>query len=229
MDKARQSATIAQLKSVFGVQIPPTTDDMVIRRLFTIAARDQYSKINPQVAEMLESIGAKVPRVHKDMVSCHGVLYQPQAKQCQACGLNKSCQVEAANLGLTRITLSPRLLGSRQVRSPVILATFEETRPVAASYDEAEIVSYLEDSFTLFKRKDEFFYGLNAETAEKQQQLLFGLGSQTLPLRLRFCSPSEEMKSKLVLKGKGWYPPEGMATPEVIELIDQHSTEAVHA
>ena len=83
LEQARVSATIAQLKAVFGVQIPPNADDMLIRRLFTIAARDQHTKINQQVAEMLEIVGAKVPRLHDNMIACYGVLYTAYDRRCQ--------------------------------------------------------------------------------------------------------------------------------------------------
>lgn len=223
LDKARQSATIAQLKAVFGVQIPPTADDMLVRRLFTIAARDQHTKINQQVAEMLEVIGAKVPRLHKDMISCYGVLYTAHDRRCQSCGLKKSCYVEASNLGLTKITLSPRLLGSRQQRSPVILPVIDgEETPGAASYDEAEILSYLDEYFTKFKRGDTIYYGHATEDADRQV-LLFCLGTQTSPLVIRFCSPSESLKKKLVAKGKSWFAPDNTPTSAITALLDQHA------
>lgn len=223
LEKARQSATIAQLKAVFGVQIPPTADDMLIRRLFTIAARDQHTKINQQVAEMLEMVGAKVPRLHKDMISCYGVLYTAYDRRCQSCGLKKSCFVEASNLGLTKITLSPRLLGSRQQRSPVILPIIEgEETPGAASYDEAEILSYLDEYFTKFKRGDTIYYGHATEDADRQV-LLFCLGTQTSPLVVRFCSPSESLKKKLVAKGKSWFAPDNTPTSAITALLDQHA------
>jgi len=228
LEKARQSATIAQLKAVFGVQIPPTADDMLIRRLFTIAARDQHLKLNQQVAEMLETIGAKVPRLHKDMISCYGVLYKAYDRRCQSCGLKKSCHVEAANLGLTKITLSPRLLGSRQVRSPVALPIVDgEDTPGAASYDEAEILSYLDEYFTKFKRGDSIYYGHNTEDADRQV-LLFCLGSQTTPLMIRFCSPNESLKKKLVVKGKSWFVQAGTPTATVTALLDQHAKDMLN-
>ena len=228
LEKARQSATIAQLKAVFGVQIPPTADDMLVRRLFTIAARDQHTKLNQQVAEMLESIGAKVPRLHKDMISCYGVLYTAYDRRCQSCGLKKSCYVEAANLGLTKITLSPRLLGARQVRSPVVLPIVEgEETPGAASYDEAEILSYLDEYFSRFKRGDSIYYGHRTEDADRQV-LLFCLGSQTTPLVIRFCSPSESLKKKLASKGKSWFVPDNAPTATVTGLLDQHAKDSLN-
>jgi len=228
LEKARVSATIAQLKAVFGVQIPPTADDMLIRRLFTIAARDQHVKINQQVAEMLETVGAKVPRLHKDMISCYGVLYTAYDRRCQSCGLKKSCFVEASNLGLTKITLSPRLLGSRQQRSPVILPIMEgEETPGAASYDEAEILSYLDEYFTKFKRGDSIYYGHNTEDADRQV-LLFCLGTQTTPLLVRFCSPSESLKKKLVAKGKSWFAPDNTPTSAITALLDQHAKDTLN-
>jgi hypothetical protein len=213
---------------VFGVQIPPTADEMLIRRLFTIAARDQHPKVNQQVAEMLEFVGAKVPRLHKEMIACYGVLYTANDRRCQSCGLKKSCYVEASNLGLNKLTLSPRLLGSRQQRSPVILPTFEgEEPPCAASYDEAEILSYLDEYHTRFKRGDSIYYGHNTEDADRQV-LLFCLGVRTSPLSLRFCSPSEGLKKKLVARGKSWFAPDNSPTSVITALIDQHAKDTLN-
>ena len=228
LEKARQSATIAQLKAVFGVQIPPSADDMLVRRLFTVAARDQNTKLNQQVAEMLEIIGAKVPRLHKDMIGCYGVLCVAHDRRCQSCGLKKSCFVEASNLGLTKVTLSPRLLGSRQQRSPVILPVFDgEETSGAASYDEAEILSYLDDSFTKFKRGDSIYYGFDTEGTDREV-LLFCLGNQLSPLIIRFCSPGEGLKKKLVVKGKSWFAPDNTLTTALTALLDQHAKDTLN-
>jgi hypothetical protein len=223
---AQRNAVLAQLKAVFGVQIPPIADTMLIRRLFTIAARDQHTKLNAQVVEMLEFIGAKVPRVHKDMLSCYGVLYLAHDRRCESCGLKRSCFVEASNLGLTKITLSPRLLGSRQTRSPVILPTMVGEKTVTGSFDEEDILNYLAEYFVQFKRREEIYYGHEADTAGRQV-LLFCLGTQVTPLSLRFCSPSDELKKKLVPTAKCWYPPQEATTQEVTALIDQHAKEAL--
>lgn len=222
--KERQSAITAQLKVVFGVQIPPTSDSMLVRRLFTIAAREQYTKINAQVAEMLEAVGAKVPRLHKDMVQCYGVLYLESDRRCQSCGLKKSCYTEAANLGLTTITLSPRLLGARQTRQPVILPSMEGDAPVSSTYDEDEIISYLDENFVKFGRGADIYYGYDVEAADRQV-LLFCLGSQMSPLRLRFCAPSDALKKKLMPKAKCWYPADDASTSEITALIEQHAEE----
>ncbi len=225
-ERARWNATIAQLKLVFGVQIPPASDEMTIRRLFTIAARIQNSKVNEQVAEMLEAIGAKIPRLHKDLMSCYGVLYSETVRQCQCCGLKKSCYVEAANLGLNRITLSPLLLGARQTRTPVVLARTEDGDDVGVTFDEAEVLMYLEQYFARFRRGDDIYYGHNGEVAERQI-MLFCLGAQTRPLLLKFCNPSNELKNLLQLRNKCYYPPDNATTQQVQELIERHAKEAL--
>jgi hypothetical protein len=227
LERARENAILQQLKTVFGVQIPPTADTMLVRRLFTIAARDQYQKINSQVAEMLEAIGAKVPRVHKDMIGCYGVLYTAWHRACQSCGLKRSCAVEAANLGLHKITLSPQLLGSRQTRSPVVLPEMGEPALGAADYNEAEVLSYLDEFFTRFKRGDSVYYGDGTE-AQERQVLLFCLGTQTSPLVIRFCSPSEKLKKKLVMRGKGFFAPDNASTQTVTALLDEHAKDILN-
>jgi hypothetical protein len=227
-DTARRDAIVAQLKAVFMVQVPPNLDEMAVRRLFTIAARDQFEKVNSQVSEMLEAIGAKVPRIQQDsMLSCYGVLYQPNVRQCVSCGLKRACYVEASNLGLNTIALSPKLLGARQIRTPVVLPTIEGEELDGGSYEEAEVVSHLREYYVQFKRGQEYFFGHNAETTAGRPVLLFCVGTQFTPLQLRFCNPSETLKRSLVMRAKCWYAPNSISTADLILLIEQHAKEAL--
>jgi hypothetical protein len=224
-DTARYNAILAQLKEVFGLQIPPVADEMLIRRLLTLAARDQYTKVNEQVAEMLEEVGAKIPRIHGDMLSCYGILFQKNHRICNACGLRHSCATEAANVGLTKITISPKLLGARQIRVPAVLPTLEGDEPVmpATDSDDGEIITYLEETFRRTVWKGEVWFSLH-ETETKDRRFIFCIGEQTIPLRLRFCNPSEELKKGLVDGGAGrWFVSEKLSVREVTALIDQHA------
>jgi hypothetical protein len=112
-DNAQYNQALSALENAFGVQTPRHFDVMVIRRLFTIAARDQYDKVvaDPTLRVQLQTIGAKVPEMRGPMLTCYGVLYQKGHRTCEACQLNTACMTEAKNFGLGEIILGPDLLG----------------------------------------------------------------------------------------------------------------------
>lgn len=227
-DQARRNAVIAQLKEVFGLQIPPIADEILIRRLFTLAARDQYTKVNTQVAEMLDEIGAKIPVSHGHELSCYGVLYQKNNRICNSCGLRFSCATEAANVGLAKITISPKLLGARQIRVPAIFPTIDDGTPsdvIAANPRDAEIISYLEETFrkTIFKGET-WFSARESDT--KDRRFLLSIGKHQIPLKVRFCHPSDTLKEKLEgASHNTWFAPDDLNAKDVIALIDQHAKE----
>lgn len=223
---ARENAIIAQLKQVFGLQIPPDMDDMVVRRLLTMAARDQFEKVkdNPQLCEMLTEIGAKVPRsIGNDKLACYGVLYQKNCRQCNTCDLRHSCAVEAANLGLTKMTISPKLLGVKQLRIPAFLPRDSAEVKQISTHDEAEIISHLDETFQRAERSGLTYYYHHVGNDRKRRYLF--CVERTAPLRLRFCSPSEALKKRLVGKQKTWIAREDASLSEIIALIEQHGKE----
>lgn len=222
---ARRNAIIAQLKQVFGLQIPTDIDDMVVRRMLTMAARDQFDKLNPQVNEMLEEVGAKVPRlVNENKLACYGVLYQKNCRPCNMCDLRNSCAVEAANIGLTKMVQSPRLLGTRQPRIPAFLPkTPEQAATPISSSDEAEIISHLDETFQRGVRDGQPCY-YHYVGDEKKRRFIFVV-ERTSPLRLRFCNPSDALKKQLVGKQKTWFPRDDASLSEIIALIEQHGKE----
>jgi hypothetical protein len=228
-DKSRYNAVLAQLKEIFGLQIPPSADDMLVRRLLTLAARDQYTKVNEQVGELLEEVGAKIPKSHGDTLSCYGVLYQKNHRICNACGLRHSCATEASNVGLTKIMVSPKLLGARSIRVPAVLPMMEGETMTALgdNTDDAEVLSYLEETFRRTVWKGEVWFS-PLESEPKDRQFIFCLGEHAVPLKLRFCNPSDELKKSLVDGGKGgWYAPENNGVREVILLIEQHAKDCI--
>jgi len=223
--EARESAIIAQLKEVFALQIPPDIDPMVVRRMLTMAARDQYEKLNPQINEMLTEIGAKVPRsLGNDKLACYGILYQKNCRQCNTCDLRHSCAVEAANLGLTKMTFSPKLLGTRQIRVPAFLprAAGEITTQISSA-DEAEIISHLDETFQRAERNNQTFYYHHIGN-DRKRRYLFCIERKS-PLKLRFCGPSDALKKRLVGKQKTWCAREEASLSEIIGLIEQHGKE----
>lgn len=227
--EARRNATISQLKEVFGLQIPPDIDDMVVRRMLTMAARDQYDKVanNAQLCEMLTDVGAKVPRSlggADKKLACYGVLYQKNCRHCNICDLRHSCAVEAANMGLSKMALSQKLLGVRQIRIPAFLPrTDSEVSAQIASADEAEIISHLDETYKKALRNGQTYYFHNVGN-DQERRYLFCIERES-PLKLRFCNPSAELKKRLVGKQKTWCVREGAALSEVIALIEQHGKE----
>lgn len=222
---ARRSAMIAQLKQVFGLQIPSDIDDVVVRRMLTMAARDQFDKLNEQVNEMLAEVGAKVPRLVNDgKLACYGVLYQKNCRPCNMCDLRHSCAVEAANMGLTKMVQSVRLLGSKQPRIPAFLPrTIAQAATPISSTDEAEIISHLDETFQRGERNRQPCY-YHYVGDQKKRRIIFVI-ERTAPLQLRFCNPSEPLRKKLAGKQKTWFPHEGASVAEIFGLIEQHSQE----
>lgn len=231
IERTRINAALAQLKLVFGLQIPPNTGDMVIKRLLTLAARDQYSKVNAEVAELLRIVGAAVPKLNTgNLLRCYGVLFSPTDRLCSSCGLRETCSVEAANTGLGTVTLSPRLLGARQVRIPVALPTFSTNAPTSVSTDDEEILSYLDENLERVNRRGTVCYTFR-ETDEFGKRLLFSLPPAKGALVIRVCNPSDDLKTKLEenvagRNNKVWLIPSGLKVPAVLALIDQHMKEA---
>lgn len=222
---ARENAIVAQLKQVFGLQIPPDIDRMVIRRMLTMAARDQFDKLNTQINEMLTAVGAKVPRsIGADKLACYGVLYQKNCRHCNTCDLRHSCAVEAANLGLTKMTFSPKLLGARQQRIPAFLPRISsEVSTVISSADEAEIISHLDETFQRAERNGQTFYYHHIGNDRKRRYLF--CVERTAPLKLRFCNPSADLKKRLDGKQKTWCAREEATLVEIVALIEQHGKE----
>jgi hypothetical protein len=223
--EARENAIIAQLKEVFGLQIPPDIDGMVIRRMLTMAARDQFEKLNPQINEMLTEIGGKVPRsLGNDKIACYGVLYQKNCRQCNTCDLRHSCAVEAASLGLTKMTFSAKLLGARQIRVPAFLPRVAgEINAQINSADEAEIISHLNETFKKAERNNQTYYYHHVGN-DRNRRYLFCIERKS-PLKLRFCRPSDILKARLVGKQKTWCARDDASLSEIIALIEQHGKE----
>jgi len=227
--EARRSATIAQLKEVFCLQIPPDMDDKVVRRMLTMAARDQFDKVTPQLSEMLAEVGAKVPRsIGNNKLACYGVLHQRNCRMCNTCDLRHSCAVEAANIGLTNMAISPALLGSKQTRTPVLLPRMaNEVAHQITSADEAEVISHLDETFQQAVREGLTYY-YHHIGPNKRRRYLFCVES-AFPLLLRFCNPSDDLKKKLEGKQKTWVASAATALPALIALIEQHGKETFEA
>ena len=225
---ARRSAMLSQIKEALGLHIPPDLDDCIVRRMLTMAARDQYENLTPQLLDMLTEVGAKVPRViGGGKLSCYGVLYQKNCRQCNICGLRQSCSVEAASMGLTKLTISPTLLRANQTRTPAFFPhQVEDVTDFEInlnSNDESVIIQHLKETYQERTEKGLTYYFHHTGDGVKRRDL-FCLEKES-PIKIRFCAPGEDLESKLVEEDKQFYPKSDASLAEIISLIEQHGKE----
>jgi len=210
------SVTLKKLEDVFGLHIPPATEPIVVKRLLTIAARDQYSKVTPEVGAMLKKVGAKAPtHISSNMLSCFGILYQKGNRVCSSCNLAKSCAVEAATVGLGEISISPKLLGQKLTRIPAIIAGRVNAAPPFSDDREEEIWNWITENMN--------------QNDDGQSTFSFspkGIGKAAItvesPFRVRFHRPGERLQTKLDQEGQAFYLPEEVPTAESIQLLEVH-------
>lgn len=223
--KARQSAAVQQLSAVYGVFVPPGMDPVTISRLFTIAARDQFEKITPQLSELLALVGAMVPtRRDSTSLECFGVLFSQTDRRCAPCDLRDACALKAANFGLGKMTLSPKLLASRSTRYPVASTT--PSTALAELPQSQDILEYLGTGHKRAEVNEKVFYFHQdaAASDRRNRRPVFCLES-VQPLRIRFCNPSKSMTEVLTGETRAWYPPENIDNDALIALMDRHSSE----
>jgi hypothetical protein len=221
----RRNAAIAQLEQIFNLQIPKSIDEIVVRRLLTICARDQYDKIetDPGIKTLLLEVGAKVPEMQGDVLNCKGVAYQKNNRICNSCGYRVACALESANYGLGKITITPRLLGSKLTRVPAILPNDPDAEEVPASDEGAEIVAYLDENFRKMSDKGQTYY-THKEKLDKAKRL-FRVDNNGADFRIQFCAPGDVLKKKLRFEQKSYFSLPSLSVGEVIALIDQHAKE----
>jgi hypothetical protein len=248
-EDAKYNRSLTILEQVYGVQVPRSTDRVVVARLFTICARDQLEKFSPEIEKNLSSVGAKAPVVDEgSRLSCFGVLYQKNHRICQACGLRAACSTEALNHGLGEITLSPRLLGSRNTRIPTLTdnpqssmsnndqpenSTQSET---PATPSDAAPASGQREPFTNTERDEvllnhlkehykQIKFGVDVYYTHKdgKNTCVFYVGKEGDKFDLRFCKPNEELKASLVRQVRSFYLPADLSAEDSIKLIEKHA------
>jgi hypothetical protein len=222
----RRNAAIAQLEQIFNLQIPKSIDEIVVRRLLTICARDQYDKIeaDPGIKALLLEVGAKVPEMQGDVLNCKGVAYQKNNRICNSCGYRVACAAECANYGLGKVTISPRLMGAKLTRVPAILPNDPDAEETPAPSDEeAEIASYFDENFRRMASKGQTYYGHKENTGQTKR--LFRVDNNGANFRIQFCGPSDNLKKKLRFEQKCYFTPPSLSIGEVIALIDTHAKE----
>ena len=137
-----------------------------------------------------------------------------------------ACATEAANFGLGKITISPRLLGSKLTRVPAILPNDPDAEEAPAPSDEeAEIVAYLDENFRKFQYKGQSYYGHKDKLGENTSRRLFRVDTNGAEFRIQFCSPSEGLRKELRYEQKSYFSPPGLSVADMISLIDVHAKE----
>jgi hypothetical protein len=224
-EEIKYDGAVTTLATIFGLQVAKASSPLVVRRMLTLAAHDQADKVTAEVADLLETIGAKVPKyVNKDL-SCFGILYQAADNACMSCGIKESCAVQAANVGLGEITISPKLLGAKVARTPYVVASPpKDAAPVVANVRDMEIIDYLYGTFHRHTYQGELY--LQPTTASDKQKFLVCIGRTQIPLRVRLCNPSPILKKALVQEGKNFYIPDQMGSVDAIDLIQEHAKNA---
>lgn len=223
----RRNAAISQLEQVFNLQIPRSIDPIIVSRLLTICARDQFDKVkdNAQIQELLVELGAKVPKAYGGVLNCRGVLFSKNNRICNSCGFRGPCATESANFGLGKITLDPKLLGAKNTRIPAIIPNSGQQEDVPApSTDEMEIINYLDENFLKAPNKGKVYY-THREKISSVVKYLFRVSTDGSDFKLHFCNPSDLLKAKLRYEQKSYFAPPGLSVSEVIALIDMHARE----
>jgi len=221
---------LASLSEAFGVQVPRSLSKIVARRAMLLAARRNYDKLetSPELRECLVKVGLKVPSYNGLSLDCFGVLHDATDKTCRLCGQREACRVESATLGLDAVVLHPSVLGVKQIRIPTLIVNEQPQLPVANDRNDG-ILSYLNETFARsIINQDTYFRHRESFGAQRPPQIFCVMTSQPSEhIRLRFCNPSEELKSLLDKRRNGWYLPDTASVEEGIELIERHSSEVI--
>lgn len=184
------TAAIIALCDVFSVDVPDTMRSpsapevfrLATRRLFTLAARAHPELVTPDVASLMNVVGARVPeQLQQDTLSCYGVLYEEHNAFCGACSLCAPCAHEASQVGLDgKLVVSQKLLGAAGSRRiPILLprnatAAKVEAEPTAANVD---VVADPDSStevgiYAVSERDEEIFRYLNSHFRRARHGLL---------------------------------------------------------
>jgi hypothetical protein len=221
-----------RLCEIFNLQVPSSIDSTIKRRLFTIAARDNNDKVTDEVAQLLQTVGAYVPKQYGDTQSCFGILWESNHRICSVCCVEQTCATKAKNIGLDTIKLSPRLLGTKLTKMPIILPKVEPSPTgivdpatsltVHAKSDrDEELLNFLNESLRPVLHRDEIYYRL-LDAPNGQSVFAFCVGAPERMMSLRFVNPLPELQKRLRKEERSWVLPEELLVKESIVLINEH-------
>jgi len=150
--------------------------------------------------------------------------------------MQMTCMAAAKNLGLDSIKISPRLLGTKLARTPMILSTVEPSAEAAARVMEVkprtevdeEVLNYLNEHLRAVFREDEIYY----QVPEVKNIYPFCVGTPERLMELRFCNPTPALKKSLkqTNKGKGlpsWVVPDEAPLEQIFSLINEHISSVI--
>jgi hypothetical protein len=241
------NASVAYLATVYSVEVPRGMDKMVVRRLFSLAARNSLKNLTDEVKHHLGLIKARIPVDNGLGMSCFGVMYDEGNSKCMGCGHKSTCVVETRSLGLDKITPHPSILG-RPVRIPVVNVHVEESGPSrerpranhtplpAIPNDDIvdersmEIINFLDTNFKRAEqsrkdRSDEKIVSYALKGADVPKSPILWLDKNPDgSMSLRFTKPPEDVAAKLVKPTpNGMYLSPLTTAREAIKLIEAHA------
>lgn len=220
-NEIKWNMAITRLEEVFDLQIPKSIEKTIVRRLLTIAAVDQFDKVEilPQVRADLQYVGAKVPEKRAGVLACFGIMYQNNNRTCIACGLKSACKDDANNFGLGDITLDSRLLGSKQFRIPVVVSNNPEPADILSPRDE-EIYNYLRGNFNAQLGTNEMVF------KHKETGKVVVIVKLTPQFEIKIHNPSVSLAVNLAKDGASYYVPGALSAVDAIHFIAEHAHEA---
>lgn len=215
------NTAISRLEEVFSIVIPCSVEKPIVRRLLTLAAVDQFDKVdgNDQIIKDLQFIGAKIPEKRAGATSCFGIMFQSRNQTCSICGAARACQEEACNHGLGDITIDPRLLGAKQMRIPTLVSGTKEPFPIL-NLKEEEIYHYLMENFNpqntlngmIFNHRD--VRGISVTVVRVPN------------FEIRIDRPSLSIEDRLVKSGKYFIIPGDISAEDTIDILGTYSHDA---
>lgn len=239
------NASVAYLSSIYSVEVPRGMDRMIVRRLFSLAARNSLKQLTDEVKHHLGQIKARIPVDNGLGLSCYGIMYDESHSKCMGCGHRMTCVVETRSLGLDKITPHPTILG-RPLRIPTVnvhVGGQSAERPRTSTralptipnddiVDERgiEIINFLDSNFKRAEqsRKDSsdekiVSYALKGSDVPKSPILWLDKNPDGT-MSLRFTKPPKDVADKLVKPTpNGLYLPPSLSAKESIKLIEAHA------
>ena len=220
-DTVRNRA-IAALEEAFNVHVPRDAEPTVVRRLMTIAARDNFERLTDPIKGHLVTIGARVPELTGGTLRCFGVLYSSRERSCAACGLRVACATEAKNFGLDEILLAPSLVGALAPRTPTAIPRADMEVPAFASARDEILWTWMVENLEQYRIRNSFWFRAEAAggvTCSGVSGLLFEVGGQG---HVRFCAPTAALARRLAPREGQSFLPDSATVDEAVGLFNEH-------
>ena len=228
--ESEYNMAMATLSEAFAIQVPRSLGKVVAKRAVLLAARRNYDKLEatPGLKECLVKVGVKIPDYNGLSLDCFGALHDATDKTCRMCGQREACRIESATLGLDQIVLHPSVLGVKQMRIPTLIVNEQPQLPVANDRNDG-ILSYLNETFAQSIINSDTYYRHRESFGGQRPPQIFCVmtSAPSDHIKLRFCNPSEELKSSLDKRRNGWYLPDSVSVEDGISLIERHSSEII--